>query len=273
MKHFRPTAFARTGAAAVAAAVVLVAACDTSASFTPGEQKWGFVNVGALMTAAGEFRTAPTAAFFRGSVSSIPNSATRSDSCFAVGDYVAPTNVFSGVTYLDAGASVSATIGGVATELPRAASGGTTGYGLASGTSIGYRPGDSVVVKVPGVAGGYPVSEVRSRTAESFTIQPISPTANATIPLRWTQATDGNSSLIVSLQYTPPGATARTQEIRCAFTDDGIDSIPARQHAAWSATTNVSRVVVVTRLRTALVAIDGGALELISTFQVPTPRP
>ena len=273
MSYFRPSFFNLRGWVAVAAAVVFVAACDTTASFTPGEQNWGFINVGALSTSSGEYRTAPTAVFFRGAVSSVPNASTRSDSCFLVGEYVPPSNSFTGVTFLDAGTSVSATIGGVLTDLPRASSSAANNYGLATGTTVGYRPGDSVVIKVPGVAGGYPAAEIRGKSAEAFTIQPITPVLNAAIPLRWSKATDASSALIVSLQFLPAGSTSRTQEIRCSFNDDGVDSIPARQHLLWSADANVSRRVVATRLRTVLLAVDGGAIQLISTFQVPTPLP
>ncbi len=273
MSYLRPSPFARRGWVAVAAAVVFVAACDTTASFRPGEQNWGFINVGALSTGSGEYRTAPTAVFFRGAISSVPNAAIRSDSCFLVGDYVAPSNSFTGVTYLDAGTSIATTIGGVLTDLPRVSNSTANNYGLATGTTVAYRPGDSVVIKVPGVAGGYPAAEIRGKSAEAFTIQPITPVLNAVIPLRWTKSTDASSALIVSLQYTPAGSTSRTQEIRCAFNDDGVDSIPARQHLAWSADANVNRRAVVTRLRTALFAVDGGAIQLISTFQVPTPLP
>lgn len=258
---------------AVASAVVLVAACDTTSSFTPGEQNWGFINVAARSTSAGEFRTAPFASFFRGSVSSVPNSLSRTDSCFAAGEFVEPVTTFANVTYLDAGASVATTIGGVKTELPRGTTNGVTTYGLTSGTTVGYRPGDSVIVQVPGATGGYPTAEVRGKTAEAFTIQSIAPSLDSALQLRWTPATDGASSLIVSLQYTTSSGTGRAQEIRCSFTDDGVDSIPARQHAAWSAQGNSNRKAVFTRLRTNLIAVPSGAIEFISTFAVPTPLP
>jgi hypothetical protein len=269
----RPIRTAHRGLLAAAAAVLAVTACDTTSSFSPSQQRWGFVYATALRNTAGEYRMAPNAQFFLGTVTSVPDARLRTDSCFAAGEYVAPgTGGLTGVTYLDAGAAFTATIGGAATSVPRVSTGGQTTYGLATGATIAYRPGDSVIVSVPGAAGGYPASELRGRSAEPFTVDPVTP-ATTTIPLKWSAASDGNSSLIVSLQYLPAGASARTQEIRCAFTDDGVDSIPLRQHQAWSASTNVSRSVVFTRLRTAITSVDGGALQLISTFQVPTPTP
>ena len=252
-------------------AVVGIVACDTSGTFSPGSQRWGFIYVGALRNGAGEYRTSPNAQFFRGSVSSVPDARLRTDSCFVVGDYTpASSGTLTGVTYLDAGESITAAIGGVSTTVPRVSGSGTITYALGAGSSVGYRPGDSVVVTVPGVAGGFPTAGVRAKTAEPFTFDPIAP-STATIPLKWTAATDLNSAMLVSLQYTPSGAGAKTQEIRCAFTDDGVDSIPLRQHQAWSAATNVNRAVTVTRLRTAIISVDGGNMELISTFQSPPP--
>jgi hypothetical protein len=272
MPSSRQARIATRGLVAAGAAVLLVSACDTTSSFRPNEQNWGFIYLSALRTNAGEYRTAPNGSFFRGAVTSVPDARIRTDSCFNAGEYIPPTQGgITGVTYLDAGASITTNIGGTATQIPRT-SGSTVSYALAAGTTVAYRPGDSVVVSVQGSAGGFPAGEVRGRSAEPFTIDPIA-ASTTSIPLRWTAATDPNSALIVSLQYTPSGTGGRAQEIRCAFTDDGVDSIPLRQHQAWSATSNVSRVATFTRLRTAIVQVNGGAMELISTLTVPTPLP
>lgn len=254
------------------AAVALVTACDTTSTFSPSQQRWGFIYLSALKTNAGDNVISPLAQFFRGSVTSVPDARLRTDSCFAVGDYTPPTQGgITGVTYLDAGPSFSIKLGGETTEIPRTTS-GVTSYALPAGSTIPYTPGDSAIITIPGVAGGFPSAVIRSRTSEPFTISAITPSTSA-IPLTWTAATDNNSALLVSLQYTPSGTGARTQEIRCAFTDDGVDSIPLRQHQAWSATSNTNRAVTVTRLRTSIQTIEGGAMEVISTYQVPTPTP
>ncbi|HMN07878.1 MAG TPA: hypothetical protein PKC83_03750 [Gemmatimonadaceae bacterium] len=270
----RPSRYVSRTLGVLVAGVALVTACDTSVGFSPSQQRWGFINIAALKNTAGEYRLAPNATFFRGSITSIPDARIRTDSCFAVGDYVPPSSSnFSGVTFLDAGESISARIGAATTPIPRVTSGGALTYALGTGTTIPFTPGDSVVITVPGVAGGFPASEIRGRSAEPFTlIDPITPSTTS-IPLKWTAATDGNSALIVSLQYTPSGTGAKTQEIRCAYTDDGVDSIPLRQHQAWSATSNVDRAVVLTRLRTSIIPVTDGAMEIISTFVVPTPTP
>lgn len=269
----RPARFVPRALAVLLAGAALVTACDTTVGFSPGQQRWGFINIAALRNTAGEYRLAPNATFFRGSITAVPDARIRTDSCFVAGEYTPPSsNNFSGVTYLDAGETISAKIGTTTTPLPRVSSAGALTYSLGAGTTIPYTPGDSVVITVPGIAGGFPASEIRGRSAEPFTIDPITPSTTS-IPLKWTAATDANSALIISLQYTPSGTGAKTQEIRCAYTDDGVDSIPLRQHEAWSASTNVNRAVVVTRLRTSIIAVADGAMELISTFVVPTPSP
>lgn len=257
---------------AVAAATIAIASCDGGSTFAPNSTLWAFVNLGALRTPAGEHRVAPSAVFLRGEISSIPNAALRPDSCFSSQPYTPPTNTFTDVTYLDAGTPVTLTVGGVAHELTRTASAGSIGYGLGAGNTVAYRPGDSVVINIPGAPGGYPAFSARGKTAEPFTFTPVAPSPGATIPIRWTAATDGNSSLVISLQYTPPGATAK-REIRCAFVDDGADSIPSRFHDAWSNAGNSTRDIVVTRLRTLITPVSNGAFEMISTYQVPTPTP
>lgn len=232
---------------------------------------WSFVTLGALKTAAGEHRVSPTAVFFRGAISSLPDASTKPDSCFPTTPYQAPSTSFNGVTYLDAGDAVTTTIGGVVTTLPRSQSAGALTYSL-GGNSVAYQPGDSVVITVPGATGGYPGFTARGKTAEAFTMDPITPATGAAIPLRWTAATDNNSAIILSLQYVPANSTTR-MEIRCAFVDDGIDSIPARFHDLWSNTNNTSRSVVVSRLRTLIASLGDGAFELISTYSIPTPTP
>ena len=129
----RPPLRSRLGLLAVGAATAFIAACDTSSSFSPDDRLWSFVTINALRNDAGEHRTAPTAYFFRGAVSSIPNAAIKPDSCFPIEPFVAPTPGFGNVTYLDAGAAVTTTIGGVATELPRVQASGTLSYNLGLG--------------------------------------------------------------------------------------------------------------------------------------------
>ncbi len=257
--------------AGVAVVTLVVASCDTSASFGPDQRMWSFVTLTALKSTAGEYRVSPSAVFFRGAISSLPDATTRPDSCFPPTPYQTPSTSFNGVTFLDAGAAVTTTIGGVTTTLPRTQATGSLSYSLGS-NSVAYTPGDSVVITVPGATGGYPGFTARGKTAEAFTMDPITPATGAAIPLRWTAATDGNSAIVMSLQYVPANSTTR-MEIRCAFVDDGVDSIPARFHDLWSNSNNTNRSVTVSRLRTLIAALGDGAFEMISTYSIPTPTP
>ncbi|MCC6317718.1 MAG: hypothetical protein IT361_08510 [Gemmatimonadaceae bacterium] len=264
----------RLGLLGLCAATAFVASCDTTVGFRPNELLWGFVSLSAVKNPAGETRTAPTGTFFRGEVSSLPSAAVRPDTCFPSRTYVPPTNSFAGVAFLDAGASISLNIGGTTTEVPRISGGGITKYNLAAGTTVAYRPGDSIVVRVPGANGGYPTTEVRGKTAEAFTMQPVTPPASGYMQLRWTAASDNNSALVLSLQYAPAGGGSTvSREILCAFADDGVDSIPVAKYQEWSAASNVTRQVVANRLRTVLQNVNGGAIQFISTYQLPTPTP
>ncbi|MGQ0648718.1 MAG: hypothetical protein ACT4P7_14250 [Gemmatimonadaceae bacterium] len=262
------------GVLGVAAMTVLVASCDTTVSFRPNELLWGFVTVSAQQNASGEVRTAPTGVFFRGEVSSLPSASIKPDSCFPEAAYVPPVNSFAGVTYLDAGANLSLSIGSRTDDIPRVSASGVTNYNLASGTTLPYRPGDSVVVRIPGANGGYPNVELRAKSAEVLTLQPVTPPASGYMQLRWNPATDDNSAIVLQLLFAPAGGSgAITREIRCAFRDDGVDSISVAQYQSWANPGNAKREVVANRLRTVLRNINGGAIQFISTYQVPTPRP
>lgn len=267
----RPRTRRRFGALGVLGATAMVASCDTTLSFRPNELLWGFVTISAVQS-SNQIRTSPNAVFFRGEVATLPSAALKPDSCFPPQSYVPPVNSFSGVTYLDAGTAVSVSLGGTARDIPRVSAGGITSYNLSAGTTLPYVPGDSAVIRVPGATGGYPAIEVRAKTAEAFTMQPFTPPTVGYMQLRWTRSADTASALILQLLYAPTGSSGNiTREIRCAFRDDGVDSIAVGALTAWAEPTNLKREFVATRLRTVLRNIDGGAVQFISTYQVPTP--
>jgi hypothetical protein len=263
----------RYGALGVVGATALVAACDTTLSFRPNELLWGFVSINAVQNSSNQIRTAPTAVFFRGEVSAVPSASLRPDSCFPSQAFTPSTNSFTGVTYLDAGANVSLSLGGQLNALPRVSNGGITSYNLAAGSALAYTPGDSTIIAIPGANGGYPQVELRARTAEAFTLQPLVPPRTGYMPLRWTRGLDTNSAIIIQLTFAPAGGSGNiSREYRCAFRDDGIDSIPVTAIPLWTDSTNLKREFIATRLRTILRDINGGAIQFISTYQIPTPR-
>ena len=252
-----------------AIATALIAACDTSLEGINTQGTWGFVTVTAQRTASGAIVANTEGLFFRGNLSAVPNAEFVRDTCadapFSEG------NNLVGVTYLDAGPSVTATLGGVPHTLDRT----TTSEGLAyrPPAALTYTPGDSIVIDVTGASGGFPAGTVRAKTAEAFDFpaQVDVPAGTEAIQLTWDPSHDANSAMVVSLRYATiqnPGTL--TRNILCTFVDDGVDSIPFRWHENWS-TSSGARAVVATRLRTSYVGTGDANLGVISTYQVPLP--
>jgi hypothetical protein len=176
------------------------------------------------------------------------------------------------VTFLDAGTPVTTLIGTRLDTLPRVTGTTSTLYVKPNGETIPYTPGDSMVVTIPGAVGGYPAATIRAKTAEAFNADTIPvPAGSEAIQLRWDRGHDLGSAMIVELRYNPTGGSQPTRELLCSYTDDGVDSIPFRQHQPWSSGTASAREVVFTRLRTNFINVSNGLLEVISTFQRPTP--
>jgi hypothetical protein len=261
------------GWAAVLVASSVVVACEGSVTIPGTNQTWGFITVAAAKTSGGDYKTAPIGQFFKGAINAVPNAAVKFDSCIPGLAYSPVGEIVTGVTFLDAGDQITAKFGGADPDpLPRLTSATSTTYQVPSGNFIAYTPGDSIVVNIPGATAGFPAAEIHGKTAEPFTIDPIvPPTGNQTIQLHWTPATDENSAMILSLRYAIEGSSTINRQLLCAFTDDGADSIPFRQHQFWSNSTNTQREVVATRLRTSIVSRTDGVLEILSRFQVPTP--
>jgi hypothetical protein len=251
-------------------ATTLVVACDNALDGISAQGTWGFVTVSAQKSTAGAHFANTEGLFFKGNLSAVPNADFSADTCSDLPFFEG--NSLVGVTYLDAGPNVAATLGGVAGTLDRT----TTANGLAyqpPGGPIPFTPGDSIVVTTTGVAGGFPAGTIRAKTAEAFAFPtdiPI-PAGTEAIQLNWTAPQDTRSSLVVSLRYaTTQNPAVLSRNVLCTFIDDGVDSIPFRWHQNWSSSSGV-RAVVATRLRTNYVTAGEGNLGVISTYQVPTP--
>jgi hypothetical protein len=268
-QHFqRPSRWAWILPVVATAAIV---ACESGLAGGIQNQYWGFVTVNALKSTSGTYRTSPEGMFFIGRLSSVPNAGLVLDSC-TNGLFTGSGNQLNGVTFLDAGSPVTTRLGARLDTLTRVTGTTNTIYVKPNGETVPYTPGDSIVATVPGAVGGFPASTIRAKTAEAFTADAVPvPTGTDAIQLRWTRGADLQSAMIVELRYNPSGGATPTKELLCSYTDDGIDSIPFRQHQPWSASGVSAREVVFTRLRTAFVAIPNGLLEVISTFQLPTP--
>jgi hypothetical protein len=251
-------------------ATAFVVACDNSLEGISQQGTWGFITVSAQKSAAGSHFANAEGLFFKGNLAAVPNADFTADTCADV--LLSEGNNLTGVTYLDAGPSVAATLGGVANTLNRT----TTAEGIAyqPPSPIAYNPGDSIVVNVTGVSGGFPGGSIRAKTAEAFRLTPAEitvPAGTEAIQLQWDGPQDPRSAMIVSLRYaTVTSPSVLTRNVLCTFIDDGADSIPFRWHQNWSTSQGV-RAVVATRLRTNYVAVGEGNLGVISTYQVPTP--
>jgi hypothetical protein len=251
------------------AATAFIAACDNSLEGINTQGIWGFVTVGATKDAGGAHFANTEGLFFRGNLAAVPNAEFSQDTCADV--LLTEGNNLVGVTYLDAGPSVDATLGGIARSLERT----TTANGLAyrSPSPLSYTPGDSIIVDVIGVPGGFPGGTIRAKTAEAFTFPadiPV-PAGTEAIQLAWSASQDQRSAMIVSLRYaTISNPAVLTRNVLCTFIDDGVDSIPFRWHQNWSSSSG-ARAVVATRLRTSYVGAGDANLGVVSTYQIPTP--
>jgi hypothetical protein len=247
-----------------------IVGCNESVSLDQNSA-WGFVFLPTQDAGGGAYRVAPNAVFFLGQITGIPDARVAPDSCFEPRPFGGESSSFEGVTFLDAGASITTKLGTVSTEIPRVVAGGATSYDLVGGGNRPFTPGDTVRITIPGATGGYPAATINGRTAEKFTMDPILvPTESKPIQLRWTPAPDTGSAMIISLRYRTDGSQ-QVLEIPCAFKDDGIDSILVTDHTPWSAASNSLQESVATRLRTSISTLGGTFLELISTFRLPTP--
>jgi hypothetical protein len=251
-------------------ATAFIVACDNSLDAINQQGIWGFVTLSAQKSGTGAHFANAEGIFFSGNLSAVPNADftvadTCSDGVFSEG------NNLVGVTYLDAGPNVSATIGGVGATLDRITTANGIAYRPASPPA--YNPGDSIVVELTGVPGGFPGGSIRAKTAEAFSFPtdiPV-PAGTEAIPLTWTPPQTPRSAMVVSLRYaTTVTPSTLSRHVLCTFIDDGEASIPFASHSNWSSSSGV-RAVVATRLRTNYVAAGEGNLGVISTYQVPTP--
>jgi hypothetical protein len=248
---------------------LFIAACDNALEGINTQGLWGFLTVSATKDASGAHFANAEGLFFRGNLAAVPNAEFTVDTCADV--LFSEGNNLVGVTYLDAGPSVDATIGGVARTFDRT----TTADGLAylPASPIAFTPGDSIFLTVEGVPGGFPGGTIRAKTAEAFTFPTTFdvPQGTDSIQLTWDAPQDPRSAMVVSLRYaTSATPSLLTRNVLCTFVDDGDASIPFRWHENWTTSTGL-REVVATRLRTHYVGAGDANLGVVSTYQVPTP--
>jgi hypothetical protein len=98
-----------------------------------------------------------------------------------------------------------------------------------------YPGSDSAIVTVPGAAGGFPAIDVRGKTVEDFTFDPVADSGGTGgLALHWTPSTNSNSAMEIDLVYqTDPTASGLNAQVVCVVIDDGDFSVPRSFLLGW----------------------------------------
>lgn len=191
------------------------------------------------------------------------------DTCLVTG-YSPTNNIVSGtLRFMNAGDFLFTSVGGQVDSLVPLIGNGFRVYTASDSAGIPLTPGDTMVITIPGAAGGFPASAITVRTAEAFTHGGVGvPGANTNLPLTWDPAPVPGSQMTFSLRYANLFATNQLNEqVFCSFIDDGSATIPAIYLSGWISAQNDLRESRVTRVRSNQVRVDARTLlAAISTF-------
>jgi hypothetical protein len=242
----------------------LAGACDSDLGpFVPRD--WGLITLDHEAVGGSDY-TRPQALFYSGLSSPALSGRGASDACGQF-QYPSPPAEES-IDEIPAGESVTLTIQGTEYSLVPTTIGSRQLYSMPE-PGIVYRPGDSVLVAIPGAADGFPAMTIRGRTAEPFALGAIETTAAASDEVTWTPAGDDSSRMVLSMQYhddASPGTGANTQ-VFCTFRDDGAGTIPPLLLRGWTSSAGARRVQAV-RWRSVLETESDAVLYLVSTYTV-----
>lgn len=252
--------------------IALVASCDSISGAGSGSTPIGIVLMNARTKGLG-YTTYPKVNFYTVGSATFSFSTVNSDTCI-VGTYDTTAVAPNQATQIGAGAFMIADISGDTDSLYKAATGDQT-YHPTALAGIPFNPGDSVTFNIAGDVAGFPQLTASARTAEPFVIaRPTIPPVGQPMVLTWTPATDPNAAMYVSLIYNTGGGTALNTQIFCDYTDNGQGNVQASLLNAL-ASSSVPFVVHAQRVRTNLLVTPNltvnGYLNVISTFEVPTP--
>jgi hypothetical protein len=231
--------------------------------FVPRE--WGLITLDHQMVGGSDY-TRPQALFYSSLSSPTLSGRSASDVCGRF-QYPSPPSLQT-VDEIPAGDRVTLTVNDAQYSLVPTMIDGRRPYTLPD-PGIAYRPGDSVVVDIPGATDGFPAVTIRGRTAEEFSIGPVDTELAGSPAVTWTPAGDDSSRMVFSLQYhdeLQTGAGINTQ-LFCTFLDDGSGTIPDALLRGWQTSTGGRRVQAV-RWRTALETEGDAMLYLVSTYTV-----
>lgn len=252
------------------AAVILLAGCDALNTGVSGNP----VGVGGLTarTSGTGFTTSPGVTFYRVSSATFVTTAGVRDTCVDITYSESSGGPSTSATGIGGGTHVILLLGNRTDTLRRTAGSTDLTYHSSSAAGLSFTPGDSMTFIVAGDANGFPAATFKGRTAEPFTLDPVTvPEAGSPVTLTWTPATDANAAMAMSLRYVTGSGTTLNRQISCTFVDDGSATVAGAMASAWiSATT---RTIVAQRNRTILeqVTVPLSYFNIVSTFTVPTP--
>lgn len=251
-------------------ALFALTACSklTESDVTPN--RYGSVSVRARNAAGGRATANATAIFFEAYTAAVPNSALQQpDQC-----------VFNGV---DTTTVITKGVKRAGTALTLGVSGGTVilpyddlyfRYANAEASPFSYASGDVAQVTIPGDPAVYPASSISVKLAEPLIPGAITvPTGTTPMVFTWNATNDTTSAIILSLRYANPAtSTYANEQIYCALKDDGTHQISTSSLAAFIASPNDKRSLVMTRWRTRESLVDSRTILHIATSVDTTVR-
>lgn len=244
-------------------ALVGLNACTNLTQSDVEPNRYGSVSIRAVNAPNSRAKANATAIFFEAYTAAVPNSALQqSDQC--VYSAIDTTTVITkGVK--KAGSNVTLGVAGTSINLPyddlyfR--------YANPETTPFTYAGGDVAQATIPGDAAVFPASTISVKLAEPLYPGPVViPSGTASMVFSWNGTSDTTSAIILSLRYANPAtSTYANEQIYCALRDDGSHQLPSTALAAFLASPNSKRSLVLTRWRTREVSVDARTLLHIAT--------
>jgi len=260
----------RSSALLVLGFIALVASCDGYGVPGGNGTPVGVVLMNARTKGAG-YTTYPKVNFYSVGQATFEISTNNSDTCI-VAPYDSAAVPNPSPAHLGAGAFMKMGLSGDSDTLYKASTSDET-YASTNLAGFPFNPGDSMAFDIAGDAAGFPNLQGSSRTAEPFTIQtPVIPPVGQVMNITWDAATDLNAAMFISLLYNTGGGGTLNTQIFCDYHDIGHGVVQARFLPALSSS-SVPFVLHAQRVRSTVLisSVLNGLLNVISTFEVPTP--
>jgi hypothetical protein len=251
--------------------IAVVASCDSYGVPGGNGTPVSVVLMNARIKGAG-YTTYPKINYYSVGQATFEISTINSDTC-VVAPYDSAAVPATSPTRIGAGAFMIMAVSGDTDSLYKASTSDET-YAPSNLVGYTFNPGDSVWFNVAGDPAGFPQLQGSARTAEPFTITTptIPPVGSGPMTINWTPATDLNAAMYISLIYNTGGGTALNTQIFCDYHDDGQGLVQANLLPALSSSV-VPWVMHAQRVRSAVLlpTIRSGYMNVVSTFEVPTP--